>query len=135
MDVFYDQFLFGRNEASGLWSNQRMENQGGFKSVTWFGTNNNLLMTANLFIEIPYVPLLGVFADYGVAELAGSMESVYNAGIGFKFEDKFGIYFPLVESQNIIDAWGPDVKFAQKIRFTLNLTGLNPGKIIQSLPF
>jgi hypothetical protein len=133
MDVLYDQYLYGRNETSGLWSNQRIENQGGFKTTSSFGTTNESLLAANLYAELPYIPVVGVFADYGVFGNSGDWTSAYNAGLGVRFGSKFGVYFPLIESENIQNAYPDGIGYLNKIRFTLDLTGLSPGNIFQRL--
>jgi hypothetical protein len=133
MDAFYENYMFGRNEINGLWSNQRIENQGGFKTLSGVGTTNQMLFTTNLFFDLPYVPMLGIFADYGMYEdNAGNMESVYDLGIGLRIADKFAIYFPVYESDLIKNSFATDVKYWNKIRFVLNMNGLNPAEIIQA---
>lgn len=134
MDAFYENYLFGRNETSGLWANQRIENQGGFKTLSGLGTTNQMLFTTNIFIDLPYVPLVGLFADYGMFENnAGNMDSAYDFGVGLRLADKFAVYFPVYESDNIKNSFATDVKYWNKIRFVLNMNGLNPAEIIQTV--
>lgn len=130
MDVMYDQFMYGRNETTGLWSNQRIENQGGFKTTSNFGTTNGSLISGNLYAELPFIPLLGVFADYGVFDNAGAMESAYNFGLGVRLSSKFAVYFPLIESDNLKNLYPDGTEFINKIRFTIDMTGLSPQKLI-----
>lgn len=133
MDVFYENYMFGRNETSGLWSNQRIENQGGFKTNSMIGTTNQMMFTANIFVDIPYLPMAGVFADYGMFEdNSGTMQSAYDMGIGLRIADKFAIYFPIYESDLIRNSFATDVKYWNKIRFVLNMNGINPAEIIQA---
>ena len=47
--------------------------------------------------------------------------------------DKIAVYFPIVESDLILNSFAADVKYWNKIRFVLNMNGLNPGEIIQSV--
>jgi len=42
-----------------------------------------------------------LFADFGMFDNAGTIETVYDAGIGLRIADKIGIYFPLYESANL----------------------------------
>jgi hypothetical protein len=134
MDVNYENYMFGRNETSGLWSNQRIENQGGFKTLSWIGTTNQMMFTTNIFIDLPYIPLAGIFADYGMYEdNTGTMNSVYDFGVGLRVADKIAVYFPIVESDLILNSFATDVKYWNKIRFVLNMNGLNPGEIIHSV--
>ena len=52
-DVFYEEYFMGRNETTGLWGSQRMENLGGFKSNSWYGTTNNWLTSGNVYLDLP----------------------------------------------------------------------------------
>jgi hypothetical protein len=60
------------------------------------------------------------------------MESVYDLGIGLRIADKFAVYFPVYESDLIKNSFATDVKYWNKIRFVLNMNGINPAEIIQS---
>lgn len=132
-DVTYDQYLFGRNRTEGLWANQRIENQGGFKTTSLYGLTNGSLFATNFYVELPYIPFVGFYADYGLFDNAGTMEAVMDAGLGFKISDRLGVYFPLYESSNLKNSYLPGTTYANKIRFTLNLQGLTLGKIIPSV--
>jgi hypothetical protein len=128
-DVLYEHWMMGRNETSGIYGGQRIENQGGFKTVSGYGTSNDMIFATNFIVDIPYTPLV-IFADYGMFDNAGTMQSVYDMGIGFRFGDTFGIYYPLLESVELKNATG--LKDLQKIRFTINMNGLKPKDLIQS---
>tara|TARA_B100000809_G_C15131020_1_gene528409 strand:+ start:606 stop:3605 length:3000 start_codon:yes stop_codon:yes gene_type:complete len=132
-DYFYENYLIGRNATDGMWSQQRLNNQGGMNTTSPFGVSNTMLFTTNLYLTLPYVPLVGIYSDMGITEIGGSTEIMYDAGLGLRFIDNnFGIYFPLVESQNLIDAYETGIKYGQKIKFTLNLNAFNPEKLMQS---
>lgn len=134
MDAFHENYMFGRNETTGLWSHQRIENHGAFKTNSMVGTTNQMLFTTNFFIDLPYIPLAGIFADYGIYEdNAGNMESVYDLGIGLRIADKIAVYFPIVESDILKNSFATDVKYWNKIRFVLNMNGINPSNVIQSV--
>lgn len=131
-DVTYDQYMFGRNRTTGLWGNQRLENHGGFKTTALFGVTNGSMFATNLYFELPYIPLAGIYADYGMFDNAGTMEAVSDAGFGVKMTDRFAVYFPIYESANLRNSYPEDTKYAQKIRFTLNLAGFKLKEIIPS---
>ncbi len=131
-DVTYEQYLFGRNETNGFWSNQRIENQGGFKTVSGFGVTNGSLFSTNVVAEIPFIPLLVAYADYGLFDNGTDFESASDAGLGIRIRNKFSVYFPLYESSNIINAYEDGTRYAEKIRFTLDLTGLKIGSLISN---
>lgn len=131
MDVFYEHTLMGRNQTSGLYANQRLENQGGFKSVTNYGVSNTQLFAVNFYAELPKIPLIGLYADYGMFDNAGSLESMYDLGLGLRLNARFGIYFPLIESDNIVNAYPVGTKYFNKIRFTLDLKDIQPEKVVR----
>lgn len=126
-DVLYEHWMLGRNETTGFYDNQRIENQGGFKSVSDSLTSTAMIFGSNFIFEIPYVPFV-IYADYGLLDQNGSIEMAYDFGAGIRFGEAFGIYFPIVESQNM---YHPAMKYWNRIRFTMNLNGLRPGELIQ----
>lgn len=130
-DVFYEHTMIGRNRTSGMYANQRIENHGGFKSTSNFGITNSMLVAGNFEIEVPYLPLVILYADYGMVDMNGTMESVYDAGAGIKMGNLLKVYFPFLESANIVNAYPAGTKYGQKIRFTLNIGGFTPGKALQ----
>lgn len=130
-DALYEHWMMGRNETTGLYGNQRIENQGGFKTTSSYGTSRSMIFATNLIFQIPYVPFV-LYGDFGMFDNAGTIETVYDAGAGVRLGSTFGIYFPIVESQNMIDAYAPGITYWNKIRFTINMNGLKPGKLIQS---
>ena len=127
-DVLYQQWMIGRNERSGFWDNQRIENQGGFKSVSDSLISTSMIWGSNFIFEIPYVPFV-LYADYGLLDRNGSMEMAYDFGAGMRIGEAFGVYFPIVESTNMYPA---GIKYWNRIRFTFNLNGLRPGELISS---
>ncbi|MFT5822283.1 MAG: hypothetical protein ACI8ZM_003539 [Crocinitomix sp.] len=129
-DVTYDQYMFGRNQTNGLWANQRLENHGGFRTTAEISTTTGAMFTTNLYAELPYIPLVGAFADFGMFDNGGTMTMISTAGLGIKLADRFGIYFPLYESSNLKAAFLDDTPYGEKIRFTLNLSGISLSKLI-----
>lgn len=130
-DVTYDQYMFGRNETSGLWANQRIENQGGFKTVSSFGTSTQMVFGSNIVIEIPYLPFAVAYADYGIfTDSFGDNQPVSDAGLGLRISSAFAVYFPLYESTNLKNSYLPGTNYGEKIRFTLNLKGLSLSKLL-----
>lgn len=131
-DVNYDNYMFGRNEQNGIWTNQRIDNQGGFKTTSSYGTSTNMIFAANLYSELPFIPLLGVFSDWGVFDQNGTLITVADFGVGIRFADRFGIYFPLIESTNLKSAFG-STNYGEKIRFSLKLEGFNLREIFSGV--
>ena len=132
-DVTYENYMFGRNQTSGLWANQRIENQGGFKTTSTYGTTNGSLFATNLYIQLPYIKLVGVYADFGLFDNAGTMESASDAGVAIKASKFFGVYFPIYESDNLKNSYPAGTTYGQKIRFTLTLQGFSLSKLMQEV--
>jgi hypothetical protein len=128
-DVFVEDYYLNRGGSGSAFYTQRVENRGGFLSASDFGYATTWMLTSNLFIDIP-LPIkgFGLFGDVGSFEQNGVFHTAYNAGVGFRIGDIFGIYYPLVESQNISDGYLGN-GFADKLRFTLNLNPVNTGFI------
>lgn len=131
-DALYEHWLYGRNQTTGVYANQRIENQGGFKSVSDSLNSTGMIAATNLIIDIPYVPLV-IYGDVGAFDNNESMDIAYDFGVGMRFGDAFGIYFPLYESTNMYDAstsfWN---QYWNKIRFTLSMNGFRPSDIIRA---
>jgi len=124
-DIFVEEYFFDRNSSAGIFHNQRVENMGGFLSTSIFGTTNSWLTTANFYMEMP-LPFLGIFADVGAVDLSGTVYGLYNAGIGARIGNIFGIYFPFIQSENLLDGIGSNA-YAERIRISLKLNFVNSG--------
>lgn len=118
-DLFIDEYYFGRNETQGIWSQQRDENMGGFKSTSWYGTTSYTMATANLYFQIPVKPnIFGVFADVGTFYNGVNYHSAINTGLALRLGNVFGVYFPLWMSKQMDASYGSK-NYAERIRFTL----------------
>lgn len=131
-DLFVEDYFFGRSAQSGIWSQQRLENMGGFRSTAgngasgYFGTSTGWMTAANFYIETPIGPkIFGLYADFGLFDQAYSSKpaQAYALGLAMRLGKVFGIYFPIVQSENIEKAYDSK-NYAERIRFTLkfNLT-------------
>jgi hypothetical protein len=122
-DLFYEEYNFARNDVSGFWSQQRMENFGNFKTTSNFGVTSKWLGSVNMYFQLPIKPnLFGVFADYGAFSNGSSIETAYNAGLGVRLTNVLSLYFPLVRSANMGSLW---TNYSNEIRFTLKLNTVN----------
>ncbi len=120
-DLFVDEYYFGRNETQGIWSQQRDENMGGFKSTSWYGTTSYTMATANLYFQFPIKPnIFGVFADFGTFYNGTSFNGAINTGLALRLGKVFGVYFPLWMSKQM-DAAYNSKNYAERIRFTLKM--------------
>ncbi|MCC6702079.1 MAG: M1 family metallopeptidase [Fluviicola sp.] len=126
-DVFIEDYYFGRQDVEGLWSQQRLDNMGGFRSTSTFGTTSKWLASSNFYIQMPFGPkIFGLFADYGMFEngLSSKVYTAFNAGIGMRLGKVFGLYFPVYMTKEMDAAYG-NANYASRIRFTLKLNITN----------
>ncbi|MDX1350788.1 MAG: M1 family aminopeptidase, partial [Putridiphycobacter sp.] len=132
-DVFFETLMFNRNASTGIGARRRQNNHGNFSTVSGITTNNQLL-TANLYAEIPYIPLLGLFADIGIMPHNNLTNQFAQAGLGIRFLDgDLGLFLPLIENQALKDSYTPETsKIWSKLRITYNLTNITGQRIIQT---
>ncbi|RNC87209.1 MAG: metalloprotease [Winogradskyella sp.] len=113
-DYLFDFNYLGRSEASGIFSQQIIIAEGGFKSVLDTAFANQWMTTANFSTSIwRYIQLYG---DVGlVKNKFNSPKFVYDSGIRLNLvQDYFEIFFPLY-SNNGWEIGQPN--YDQKIRF------------------
>ena len=124
-DIFVEDYFLNRSGSASY--TQRVENRGGFLSASDFGYATTWMLTSNLFVDIP-LPIkgFGLFGDIGSFEQNGIFYTAYNAGVGFRIGDVFGIYYPLIESENLREGYLGD-SFMDRLRFTINLNLVNTG--------
>ncbi len=131
-DLFIEDYFFGRSAQSGIWSQQRLDNMGGFRSTagngksTYFGTTTTWMTAANFYLQMPVGPkIFGIYADFGVFDEAFKSKptQAYDLGLAIRLGTTFGIYFPILQSDNMEKAYLTK-NYAERIRFTLkfNLT-------------
>lgn len=132
-DLFTEEYFFGRNNLSGLWSQQRTENMGGFRTTSYYGTTDRWMATGNMWLQFPYIPkLFGAFVDAGIFHNGTSTSTAVNVGVGMKLADIFGVYFPLWMSKELSDSFG-NSNYGEKIRFTLNINIANKSHLLLDL--
>jgi hypothetical protein len=133
-DLFFEDYYFGRGQISGMWSQQRQDNMGGFKNSSWFGTTTNWMTTTNLYVQLPIPRLgfLGAYADAGAFSNGVSVNSVLDAGVGIRVSKVFGVYFPLWMSKQLADSFG-NSSYSEKIKFVLRLNIVGNSLKISSL--
>ena len=120
-DLFVEDYFFGRNITSGIWSQQRYENMGGFSSASNFGATNQWMATGNLYFQIPIKPnMFGVFIDFGTVQLGTKNYGLFNTGLALKLGDVFGVYFPIYMNDVLENSFGSK-KYSERIRFSLKL--------------
>jgi hypothetical protein len=134
-DLFFEDYYFGRQQMDGMWSQQRAENMGGFKSTSNLNSDNWMLTSNLLFqLPIPGFSMLYAFADAGVFEENNTSDTKYaiNTGIALRISNVFGLYFPLWMSEDLNNSYSSN-NYAERIRFTLKLNLVNNGSFISSI--
>lgn len=131
-DLFTEDYFFGRSALTGFYSQQRLDNWGGFRSVAgngmtgYYGLTTHWMTSANLYLESPIGPrIFGLFADIGVFDSGfyTKYQRAFDAGLAIRIRDIFGIYFPVIMSNGMEQAYSSK-NYLERIRFTLkfNLT-------------
>lgn len=140
-DYLYEHIFLGRLQNHPDFLSQQMtETQGAFKARTRLGASNDWLIAGNIKIDFP-IHFLKAYADAGAYPIFNvstqQSEISFLSNIGLNISIGKGVadlYIPLFLSEDILsehDFQGID--FWQRIRFTLNLSELNPFKMIQSI--
>lgn len=123
-DYSFDYNYYGRSETSGLFSQQFIMADGGFKSMLKNRFANQWMATANASFNVwNWIELYG---DAGfMKNKYNSAEFVYDSGVRLNLvTDYFELYFPLYSSNGFEP--GQD-NYGQKIRFVVTLS---PGALI-----
>jgi hypothetical protein len=133
-DLFFEDYYFGRGQINGMWSQQRSDNMGGFKTSSWYGTTTNWMTTSNLYVQLPIPKLgfLGAYADAGAFSNGVSVNTAFDAGIGLRISKVVGVYFPVWMSKQLADSFG-NSSYGEKIKFVLRLNIVNKGLSLNSL--
>lgn len=138
-DYLFDHVFPGRNSTDEILSKQFAETEGAFKIYTPT-PYNKWLVAVNLKADLPFPLPIRAYADIGTYEGAFEVYEkenglLFDAGFSFSpFRNFFEVYFPVIKSENIkqyIEV--NDLKFGNLIRFTFNLSALNPMAIKYSI--
>lgn len=150
-DYLYEGLFLGRDQLSGLLSQQFMRTQGGLATPTAQSANRSLF-SLNSEIDVPFKLPIALYGGVAVLKsdsylgpdetpalsvLATNTDRrvLYNAGVAFSLlpSNLLKVYMPVFYSSSIrdeVDARG--LNFGQTILFELNLAMLNPFKIVES---
>ncbi len=117
-DYLFNYNYFGRSEDKGIFSQQFVMAEGGFKSKFETSSANDYLITSNLTMGLWKV--LEFYMDVGAIKNKGSnLKGFFDSGLGINFiPDYLQLYFPFYSSEG----WQIDNKnYEQKIRFVLSI--------------
>jgi hypothetical protein len=143
-DYKFDEVFLGRSEDSGILSRQFIEREGGFKApiIDFIGSSDKWMAALNLKAPFPGPLPFGVFFDFGTHSNAGKEDFnpsgfLYDMGAYFSILDGiFEVYFPFLISKDIKDNYElNNIGYADQVRFTLNLTRLNPFQALKNISY
>ncbi len=120
-DYLFDYNYYGRSEASGLFSQQIIIAEGGFKSKLQPAFANSWMMTMNASTNI--WKWVYAYGDVGLVHnrgVGGGTEAVYDTGVRLSLvADYFEVFFPLYSNLG----WEPGLgNYDQRIRFIVTLS-------------
>jgi hypothetical protein len=122
-DYMFDYNLLGRSEATGVFSQQFVMAEGGFKSKLSDRYINQWLTTFNGSFNI--WNWIEVYGDAGMYKNKYQSEKfIYDSGIRLNLvTDYFELYFPVYSS----NGWEIQPNYGERIRFVFTL---NPSKLV-----
>ncbi len=117
-DYLFDYDYYGRSESTGIYSQQIIIADGGFKSKLPTNTANNWITTASASTNL--WRYIFVYTDVGLVGNTGNPTAVYDTGVHLNLvPGYFELYFPV--SSNL--GWEiAQPNYNEKIRFKIILT-------------
>jgi len=118
-DYLFDYNYYGRSETSGLFSQQLILAEGGFKSKLDMPFANQWITTANMgFTVWNWIELYG---DVGIVKSRHTAEKfVFDSGVRLNLvQDFFELYFPIVSTNGFEISQN---NYNEKIRFIVTLS-------------
>jgi hypothetical protein len=117
-DYLFDYNYYGRSESSGLFSQQIIIAEGGFKSKISPSFSNSWIATMNASTNI--WKWIYAYGDVGLIHNKGNgTDAVFDTGVRLSFvADYFELYFPLYSSLG----WEPGLPgYDERVRFIVTL--------------
>lgn len=151
-DYRFDDLYLGRNEDSGIWSQQVSLRDGGLKtpvsSAFNLGRSNSTIVALNLKMDLPGdFPggnLLKPYFDIGYFDNALPAaqnpplreQLLWSGGLMIDVLDgTLGVYFPIFNSRNIADRLAERGNYFTRISFNIDFERLNPSDLADRLRF
>ena len=142
-DYLYHDLFLGRynNDLSSVYSHQFAKDEGGFNIYTPI-QSSRWLASINITSSMPYRLAIQPYFNIGATENFDISSNknimfVYETGVQINIiKDIFVIYFPIAFSNEIKTTNNIYTdNYFEKIRFTLNITKINPFKLIKDFDF
>ena len=132
--------MLGRNTIDNYLNQQAIISDGGFKNYTTVTSSNKWMNAINLKTNTP-IKYIGLYADFGLSGFTSrnfkgdEVDQVSDATFGFGgtlilVPNICEIYFPFYLSSDL-----NQLKYAEKIRFTLNLNLIKPFEMVRKFDF
>ncbi len=140
-DYLYNNLFLGRydTDINNVYSHQFAKDEGGFNIYTPI-QSSKWLTSINITSSMPYRLAIQPYLNIGATENIDILSKnnillAYEAGIQINIiRDIFVIYFPIAFSNEIKTTNNIYTdNYFEKIRFTLNITKINPFKLIKDL--
>jgi hypothetical protein len=149
-DYKYDYFHFGRNEDTGIWSQQINEEEGGMKNAFGGafsdGQSNDFIFAVNfkgdlpqdLPLKLPVKPYfdIGYFSNkQPIASDANFTDQLWwSGGVMLDFKGIAAVHFPLFNSKNLKSLYNSrdGGSYWARITWRLDLNKLNPFEMVNN---
>ena len=129
-DYLFDHVIYGRQETDGVLGAQLIYNDGGFRNFVNIGPAQTWLTSLNLQTDLWKGVPLALYADIGWKSYDPS-QTIYGMGVAIVIvKDLFEVYLPIYTSTGSIHP-----AYERNIRFMLNLTEINPFKLLNNIPW
>jgi len=136
-DYMFSQSIFGRNAASGFWSQQTFGQDAQLHTLSTIGTSRNYLVGISISDGLPLPIPIRWYADAALYPDAFTSKVAFGATAGLSvplIKDILEVNFPIWNSQQIKDNLSLYRKnYWQTINFTLNFKKLNPIQYIREI--
>jgi len=133
-DYLYDEWIFGRNETEGFFSQQIFKQDAGLKTLSNVGSSSEWMLGAGISSSIPGPLPVKPYFDITLSpkSFEDGVDLNYSSGLAFIIiPDMAEIYFPLFESKMITDGsvYQLKSKYSQRISFLFDLNKADPWKL------
>jgi hypothetical protein len=140
-DYLFDGIYLGRNEGEGLWSRQMLIRDGGFVTPMALGQSGKWLAALHISSDnptpLPIRPFLNIGTYEGIKQVFPDIKTsfMYEGGLTLSLVKGIAeVHFPLFNSKDIARTLEVNnVKFAEKIRFVLDLSKLSFDQLRNSI--